>query len=271
MSGIASVFNMLKQKKEGAYIPYICAGDPTMSFSLRLIKALSDAGADIMEIGMPFSDPIADGPLIQGAMQRSIAGKFKTSDIFRLISEARGMGIKQPMVVMTYYNSIMQKGLESFCSELRRSGGDGILVVDLLPEDSAELDAAASGQELDMIRLIATNTPEKRIENILSKSSGFVYVVSVAGITGIRSGIPQSAFDTIARVRRKGDFPLALGFGISSPDDVSSAIRAGASAAVEGSKLISIYESKKDNEAEALAEVKEHASAMKAATRNETQ
>lgn len=267
MNGIAEVFKELERAREGAYIPYVCAGDPSLDFSLRLVETLSEAGADIVEIGIPFSDPIADGPVIQGAMQRSLAGKFGTSDVFRLISDVRKKGIGQPIVVMTYYNSIMQMGLERFCSELDHSGGNGILVVDLLPEDSSNLDAAAAKHHLDMIRLIATSTPDARIDEILSRSSGFAYVVSVAGTTGARRELPQSAFDAIRRAKGRSSLPLALGFGISRPDDVRAAISAGASAAIEGSRLISIYESNIGDEKRALAEVREHASMMKAASK----
>lgn len=270
MSGIDDVFKRLEESNEGAYIPYICAGDPNADFSLKLIKTLSEAGADIFEIGIPFSDPIADGPLIQGAMQRSLQGGFKTSDFFKLISDARSTGIEQPIVAMTYYNSVMQADLDEFCSKLRKSGGDGILVVDLLPEDSAELDVAAAKNSLDIIRLIATSTSDKRIDMILSKASGFAYLISVAGTTGIRNAIPWSAFGKLGTIVHKSKVPLALGFGISNPDDVRSAIEAGASAAVEGSKIISLYAEQMDNEAEALAEIKKHAIEMKVASRRPT-
>lgn len=270
MSGIADVFTGLKKSEEGAYIPYICAGDPTIDFSLKLMTALSEAGADIFELGMPFSDPIADGPVIQGAMQRSLHGGFGTSDLFKLISKARGAGIEQPIVVMTYYNPILQVGPAEFCSRLHKSGGDGILVVDLLPEDSEELDVAAKKSDLDLIRLIAASTSDKRIGMILSKASGFAYVVSVAGTTGVRKSISMSALGMIAKLGHRSEIPLALGFGISNPEDVRSAMMAGASAAVEGSKLISIYAEKLGDEAGALADIKEHATKMKAAARHPT-
>jgi tryptophan synthase alpha chain len=267
MTGISEAFKKLKSSDEGAYIPYICAGDPNIGFSLSLMKALSEAGADIFELGIPFSDPIADGPLIQGAMQRSIRGGFQTSQLFELISSARTAGLNQPIVVMAYYNSIMQAGVAKFCAKLRESGGNGILVVDLLPEDSAELDAAAAKNDLDIIRLIATSTSEERVDMILSKASGFAYVVSVAGTTGVRKEIPKSAFDAVKRITKKSRVPLALGFGISSPGDVRSAIKAGASAAVEGSKLVAIYSEIIDDETKALEEVGKHSAEMKAASR----
>ena len=268
MNTISEVFRKLKSSNEGAYIPYICAGDPDIGFSLSLMKTLSEAGADIFEIGIPFSDPIADGPLIQGAMQRSIKGGFRTSQLFELISDARADGIGQPIVVMTYYNSIMQAGVMKFCTKLHESGGNGILVVDLLPEDSEELDTAAAKNGLDIIRLIATSTSEKRVDMILSKASGFAYVVSVAGTTGLRKEIPKSAFDMIGRIAQKSKVPLALGFGISSADDVRSAIKAGASAAVEGSKIVAIYAGNIGDEVKALSEVKRHSTQMKAASRH---
>jgi tryptophan synthase alpha chain len=270
LSGIDDAFKRLKGSKEGAYIPYICTGDPTSGFSLKLMKALSEAGADIFEVGIPFSDPIADGALIQGAMQRSLTGGFKTPDVFKLISSAREAGIKQPIVVMTYYNSVMHAGVGEFCLKLKKAGGDGILIVDLLPEDSTELDAAASKNGLDLIRLIAVNSSDKRVGMILSKATGFAYVVSVAGTTGVRDALPWSAFGMISKIMDKSKVPLALGFGISKPEDVRSAMAAGASAVVEGSKLISIYAEKLGDEEEALAEVKKHATKMKAATKHQT-
>lgn len=268
MSRIAETFDRLAKSKEGAYIPYICAGDPTREFSLELITELSEAGADIFEIGIPFSDPIADGPVIQGAMQRSLSGGFAVADVFGMISEARTREVTQPIIVMTYYNSILQAGIDRFCAELKNSGGDGILVVDLLPEDSAELDEAAKKRGLDIIRLVAPSTQEDRIRMILSKASGFIYAVSVAGTTGARRELPESAFELIRRMRSATQMPLALGFGISDPTSVRAALKAGASAVIEGSKLISIYADKRSDEVEGLSEVNKHASEMKNATRS---
>jgi tryptophan synthase alpha chain len=269
MSRIADTFDELSKSKEGAYIPYICAGDPSREFSLELMMELSEAGADIFEMGIPFSDPIADGPVVQGAMQRSLSGGFAVADVFGIISEARSKGVEQPIVVMTYYNSILQAGVERFCRELQKSGGDGILVVDLLPEDSGELDVAANKQGLDIIRLVAPSTLEDRVSMIASKATGFIYAVSVAGTTGARRELPKSAFELLRRIRSATRMPVALGFGISDPGSVRAAMKAGASAVVEGSKLISIYAENLSDEVEGLSEVNKHASEMKRATKSE--
>ena len=249
-----------------AFIPYVCAGDPDKRFTVELVKSLAGAGADIIELGMPFSDPVADGPVIQQAMNRSLAAGFRCSDIFELISDLRKDGVIQPIVVMTYYNPVLRMGVGTFCRRLAEAGADGILPVDLPPEESTELDAAASQHGLDVIRLIAPSTSDSRIDYILSKARGFVYVVSVAGTTGARNELPRSAVELLNRVTSRSKLPVVLGFGISSPEHVRAAMSSGASGVVEGSKLISLYSGNMDDRSRALDAVRAHAFQMKAAT-----
>ena len=267
MTRIASTFERLKSEGSGAFIPYVCAGDPDASFTVDLVSSLCGAGADLVELGVPFSDPVADGPVIQGAMARSLSGGFKVSQTFELVTELRSRGLEQPLIIMSYYNPILKFGPAEFCAGLRSSGADGLLVVDLPIEESMEIDKSAAANGLDVIRLIAPTTDEKRLATVLSKGSGFVYVVSVAGTTGARRSLPNSTKELLGRVCSKTHLPVALGFGVSAPEHVSGAIRAGASGVIEGSKLVSLYAEHLGDRRNALANVERHVREMKSAAR----
>lgn len=249
-----------------AYIPYVCAGDPSSDFTLQLVKALCGSGADLLELGLPFSDPIADGPTVQGAMMRSLAAGFRVNDIFRIIADVRDSGICQPIVLMTYSNPVMRMGWDKFCEKLSAAGADGILVVDLPPEESAELEAASSRNSLDIIRLVAPSTSEERLDEILARSTGYVYAVSVSGVTGARGSLNEAGLELVMRAAAKKVAPVALGFGVSRPEHVRRAIFAGASGVVEGSELISTYSRLLPDEDAALSAVTAHVRAMKSAS-----
>lgn len=257
----------MKKTGSGAFIPYVCAGDPDKESTVQIVEALLRGGADVVELGLPFSDPVADGPVIQRSMQRSLSGGFKTSDIMETISTLRSRGMSQPIVVMTYYNPVLKFGVDSFCRGLAEAGADGVLVVDLPLEESMELETIASQYGLDIIRLVAPSTSDSRIDLILAKSSGFVYAVSVAGTTGSREVLPESANKLIGRIVKKSRLPVALGFGISGPQQVRQALEAGASGVVVGSKIISAYSDGSGDRSEALARVEHLSTAMKDATR----
>jgi len=267
MSRLESTFHELRQSGSGAFIPYVCVGDPNKAFTVDLVEVLLRAGADVVELGLPFSDPVADGPVIQNSMQRSLSAGFRTTDIMDTISTLRSRGMTKPVVVMTYYNPVLKFGVEQFCRRLANAGADGILVVDLPLEESEALETIARENALDVIRLVAPSTSDSRIGQILSRSSGFVYVVSVSGTTGARDTLPQSTEVLLERVVKRSSLPVALGFGISDPQQVRSALDAGASGVVVGSKLISVYSDGPSARSEALARVQSFAEAMKAATR----
>ncbi len=266
MSRISERFESLQRSGAGAFIPYVCAGDPDCGFTLAQIERLAKAGADILEIGMPFSDPVADGPVIQGAMNRSLSSGFRTKDLFDLVSSSRRRGVDQPIVIMTYYNPLLRFGIASFCKRLAEAGGDGLLVVDLPPEESKELDSMAKAHGLDIVRLVAPSTSDSRIDFIVSRSSGFVYAVSVAGTTGARDRLPTSAEKLLGRVAARSNIPVVLGFGVSSPSHVRTALSMGASGVVEGSKLISTYSDSLEDREKALDLIERHAKEMKSAT-----
>lgn len=266
MTRIADTFRRLESRGEGAYVPYVCAGDPSPAFTISLVKTLLDSGADIIELGLPFSDPIADGPTIQAAMGRSLSSGMKVGDIFATISSVRSLGQDHPIVLMTYFNPVMKLGVSKFCRRLASSGGDGILVVDLPPEESSELEQAAKENNLDIIRLVAPSTNGPRIDEILAKSSGYVYAVSVSGVTGARDRLESSGLELVNRVASRNALPVALGFGISRPEHVRQAMSAGASGVVEGSELIAMYSRSSGNPETALEMISKHAREMKEAT-----
>jgi len=266
VSRIARTFSSLRNSNSGAYIPYVCAGDPNKEFTIALVESLSSSGADIIELGLPFSDPIADGPTIQKAMNRSIAGGFKVKAVFEIASAIRKKGIERPIVLMTYANPALRMGMGKFCRLASESGADAILPVDIPPEESSELDGFAKDNELDLIRLIAPNTSDARLRFILSRASGFVYAVSVAGVTGARNKLDDSATRLLRDVTSRSSLPVVLGFGISRPEHVRDALLAGAAGVVEGSQLVSLYSSSLDDGSKALKVVADHVAEMKAAT-----
>jgi tryptophan synthase alpha chain len=266
LSRIDDRFSSLRTAHEGAFIPYVCAGDPNSQFTVEQVLRLSKAGADIIELGLPFSDPVADGPVIQAAMGRAIAGGFMTDHLFEVIRSVRAEGVGTPLVVMSYFNPLLQYGVERFCETASKAGADGLLVVDLPPEESEELNGSARSWKIDVIRLVAPSTSDPRLETILSQTSGFVYAVSAAGTTGERASLAASAGPLLQRLRSQTDLPIALGFGISNPTHVREALALGASGVVEGSALISSYSNLLDTPSRALDSVERHARGMKVAT-----
>ncbi|NYT11283.1 MAG: tryptophan synthase subunit alpha [Methanomassiliicoccales archaeon] len=264
MSRIGKVFDSLGDE-EGAYIPYVCTGDPDMEFSIKLVEVLCDSGADILELGIPFSDPVADGRLIQEAMNRSLVGGFRCGHLFEMIRSIREIGLEQPVVVMGYYNTMLQRGLGKFCNDLADVQGDGIIAVDLPMEECKELNGFMMERNLDLINLISPNTPFERRRRILDEARGYAYLVSVAGTTGLRDSLTGKTLEMIRTVSTESELPIALGFGISKPQQARKARDHGAKGVVEGSNLIRIYGSNLQNRRSALNDVEDHARLMKSA------
>ena len=266
MSRIENAFQDALSRGDGAFIAYVCAGDPDPRFTVEQAVRLSDAGADIIELGLPFSDPVADGSVIQGAMNRALSGGFATEDIFQALRSVRGRNVNRPIVIMTYYNPVLQYGPDKFCKAAADAGADGLLVVDLPPEESGDLDNLAVSHGLDVIRLVAPSTSPQRLDEILARASGFVYAVSVAGTTGARAELSLSAGDLVRRVVSRTRLPVALGFGISAPEHVRAALSMGAAGVVEGSGLIAAYSPILSQRSNALDCIEHHARDMKRAT-----
>ncbi len=244
---ISDKFDELKIKDDGALIAYVCAGDGDTT---KIVHALIRGGADIVELGLPFSDPIADGPTIQASIERALDAGMNPDRYFEMV---KGLGVDVPLVVMTYYNLIFKRGLERFVKDCKDSGITGVIVPDLPPEESGELGGYCKGNGVDLIFLVAPTTTGERLEDILTRGTGFLYLVSRLGVTGARDDIAGSTKEVLDRV--KTDKPKAVGFGISSGAQAAEIIKSGAQGVIVGSAFVDIIASGQDVEGrlEALA------------------
>ena len=219
MSRIGEKFEELRLKGEKAFIAFITAGDPDLETTGSLVMELEKRGVDIIELGVPFSDPLADGPTIQAASERALKNKVCLKDILGLVKNLRGR-MESPLVLMTYYNPVYKYGLEKFAGDAARAGVDGVIIPDLPPEEGKELKAHAGKVGLDTIFLVApTSTPE-RIKLVAENSTGFIYYVSLTGVTGARDKLTGTIKPTLRKIRRFTKKPVAVGFGISKPYQV---------------------------------------------------
>lgn len=247
---ISEKFSELREKKEGALICYVMAGDPSAEITGEIVKALVDGGADIIELGFPFSDPVADGPTIQVAGQRSLAAGMDTQRYFELV---KALEVQIPLVCMTYYNPVFRYGVEKFVGQAADAGISGLIVPDIPVEEAADLKGSCEKHGLDLIFLIAPTTTKERIQKILKRGSGFLYLVSRLGVTGARKDISSSTRELLSRVETK--LPKAVGFGISTGKQAEEVRREGADAIIVGSAFVKIIEEGKDvdEKLEALA------------------
>ncbi len=240
MSGerrIARRFAALKSQGRGGLVTFVTAGDPDYETSEKILAGLPEAGADLIEIGMPFSDPMADGPAIQAANLRALASGITLTRTLDLVRGFRKKDAETPVILMGYYNPIYSMGAEKFSQAAREAGADGVIIVDLPPEEEAELKAPIDKAGLDFVRLTTPTSDDHRLDRILPGASGFIYYVSVAGITGTKSAAQTSISDAVARLRRKTKLPVAVGFGIRTPEQAAETSRT-ADAAVVGSALV---------------------------------
>jgi tryptophan synthase alpha chain len=243
MSRIKRTFSELKKRREAALIPFITAGDPDLATTLKIMRALEQGGADCIELGIPFSDPTADGPTIQRASERALKKPISLPAIFRLLRQFRA-GSKVPVILFGYFNPIFRFGLEKFTRQAAEAGADGVLCVDLPPEESAELQRWTDGAGLDLIFLLAPTSGPDRIRLVARKGRGFIYYVSVTGVTGARRALDDNLRAQIERVRKASALPVGVGFGISTPKQAAW-IAGFADAAVVGSALVERIEKAK--------------------------
>ena len=236
MSRIAKRFAALKVEGRAGLVAYLMAGDPDPGTSTRLFEGVAAAGADLIEIGMPFSDPMADGPLIQAAGMRALRSGMTLRKTLALVRHLRARDADTPYVLMGYYNPIYRYGAEAFATDAAAAGVDGLIIVDLPPEEEAELAEPATKAGLDLVRLATPTSDEHRLPAIVERASGFVYYVAIAGITGTRSADPGAVREAVARLRRFTHLPVAVGFGIKTPEQAAEVARAADAAAV-GSAL----------------------------------
>ena len=230
-------FAQLKKERRSAFVTFLMAGDPDPETSLAIIKALPKAGADVIEIGMPFTDPMADGPSIQAAGLRALKAGMTLKKTLALVRDFRKDDDATPLVLMGYYNPIYIYGVDKFLSDAKSAGVDGLIVVDLPPEEDSELCVPAMKAGLNFIRLATPTTDDKRLPAVLANTSGFVYYVSVTGITGGASADSSAVGEAVARIKRHTALPVCVGFGIRTPE-AARAIAAKADGAVVGSALV---------------------------------
>jgi len=235
---IEQKFSELKAKKQCAFVAYICAGDPDFKTSLELLKSMPKAGVDIIELGVPFLDPSGDGPIIENAAKRSIANGMSLKKTLEMAHEFRKTDQKTPLVLMTYYNPILKFGLNKIFKEAEKSGFDAVLIVDLPLEEFSEISVEIAKTKLDLINLIAPTTNQARAKNIAKKSSGFLYLVSMLGITGTRSADISENKKNLKNLRQASDLPIVIGFGIKTPNQAAEFSKIGADGVVIGSTIV---------------------------------
>ena len=237
MSRIASVF---ARAKHTALIPYITVGYPTVETTLKLVPLFASTGCDIVELGIPFSDPLADGATIQRASYEALRRGVTPETCFDVAQELRRR-VKVPLVFMTYYNPVLKFGLKRFCSKCAGVGIDGLIIPDLPPEEGKELEESTRRQGLDLVYLLSPASTEERIKLVTSRSSGFVYLVSLTGVTGTRDRLPEELEGFVARVREKTEKPLCVGFGVSTPEQARRVSRV-ADGVIVGSRIIQLLD-----------------------------
>ena len=232
----------LRSEKRTGVIPYVTLGFPTLEDTMRIVPALERAGAAVIELGVPYSDPLADGPTIQAASYRALQGGMDSRVCLETVRRLREGGVSVPLVFMGYYNPILSYGVEEYAKDCGEAGLDGLIVPDLPPEESGRMHAAASANGLALIAMLAPTSNDERIELGLAHAEGFVYCVSVAGVTGARTSLPATLPEFIARVRARTELPVAVGFGVAERAHVEAIGRV-AEAVVVGSALINVIDS----------------------------
>ena len=238
MSRIEKRFARLKADKRAGLVAYISAGDPDATLGYQILKGLPAAGADLIELGMPFTDPMADGPSVQLAGQRALKGGITVNATFDMVRRFRKeVDNETPILLMGYYNLVYQRGAEKFCKDAAEAGVDGFILVDLPPEEAEALKPHAAAHGLDTVLLTAPTTDDKRLPAVLKYSAGFVYFVSVLGITGTKSATEEAVREHVSRIKRHTRLPVAVGFGIKTPEQAAAVARH-ADAAVVGSAIV---------------------------------
>ena len=234
---IAARFDALKRERRAGLVVYLTCGDPDAATFAALLQGLPAAGADLVEIGMPFSDPMADGPAIQAASLRALKAGMSLKQTIAIVRDFRAHDAATPIVLMGYYNPIYRYGVARFLADAKAAGVDGLIVVDLPPEHDDELCLPALAADIDFIRLATPTTDDKRLPAVLNHTAGFIYYVSIAGITGTKSAQLESIATAVARLKRHSPLPVAVGFGIRTPAQAADVARV-ADAAVVGSALV---------------------------------
>jgi tryptophan synthase alpha chain len=264
LSRISAKLKNLSKKGEGALIAFVTAGDPNPELTPKIVEALAKH-TDIVELGIPFSDPIADGPTIQMASDRALKSNTTPETVREIIKKIRRIN-DVPLVVMTYYNIVFKRGVDEFVKSFAAAGMDGIIVPDLPVEEANELLKATRRHGVNLIMMAAPTTTPERLKLICKKSSGFLYLVSLLGVTGAREKLSNSVGPLISNVRKVSQAPIAVGFGISKPEHVAKIINDGANGAIVGSAFVNLIAKYQKNERRMLKELGELGRSLKAAT-----
>jgi tryptophan synthase alpha chain len=268
MNPIDTLFGDLRARKRAAFMPFVTAGDPDLAFTRELLPAVGGSGADLIEVGFPFSDPIADGPVIQASYTRALEKHIKLADLFSALKDVTTRpGWKTPLVAMASYSLIFKKGPASFIAAAKSAGICGMIVPDLPVEEAEELSQLAADRDFKLILLVTPTTSPERAEKVVKACSGFVYVVSVVGITGQRDQLPAGLRDLLTRLRRMTDLPLCVGFGVSKPHHVRE-LKQIADGVIVGSALVKQLEGAEADRASTLAGVKQLVGDLSGALKN---
>lgn len=261
MSRIENKLTELKEKKQAAFIPYVMAGDPDIETTARIVLELEKSGADIVELGVPFSDPLADGPTIQRAAIRALKQKANLKKIFALVKELRKSS-EIPVILMLYYNLVHKYGEEKFAEDSKRAGVDGFIVPDLPPEEASTLSAHCESRGLDLIFLLAPTSDDDRINMVAGSGGGFIYYVSLTGVTGARTSMSTGIDKAVRKIKRMSKKPVCVGFGISNPEQAGQMAKI-ADGVIVGSAIVGKIE-KAANPDEAVREAGKFARELKA-------
>jgi tryptophan synthase alpha chain len=237
MTTVSQVFKTLREKEQCAFIPFLTAGDPDLETTAKAIRLLDQSGADLIELGVPYSDPLADGPVIQAAATRALQKGVTLEDVLSLVKSAQ-TEIKAPIILFTYYNPIFYRGIEVFLSQIAQAGVKGLVVPDLPLEEAESLLKPASEMGIEVTLLVAPTSPPERIKAIAQQSQGFIYLVSVTGVTGMRSQVATRVEDLLKSLRQTTDKPIGVGFGISEPKHALQVKKWGADAVIVGSAIV---------------------------------
>jgi len=221
---IAAAFEAVRREQRAALMPYFTLGYPDRQTSLAIVTAIAQAGADLIELGIPFSDPLADGPTIQRSTQIALEAGANLAGCLEMVAELRRINVVQPLILMGYFNPILAYGLERFVAQAAEAGADGFIVPDLPPEEAGEMEAACRAHGLALVYLVAPTSTPNRLALAARRTSGFLYLVSLTGVTGVRASLPPDLRAFVARVRAQArpDLPLAVGFGISTPEQAAA-------------------------------------------------
>jgi tryptophan synthase alpha chain len=254
MTRIEQRINNLKTQKKSGLVAFVTAGDPDLATSLEILKTLSESGADIIEIGMPFSDPMADGPTIQRSSHRALANGITVKKTLTLVKDFRKTNQTTPIILMGYFNPILNYGIEKFAQDAKKSGVDGLIIVDLPPEESNEITPSLKKHKIDFIRLIAPTSDAERIQKIAHDASGFLYYISIAGITGTKSADLKQVQKNVTLIRKISKLPIAIGFGIKTAKQAKESAKV-ADLIVVGSAFCQIVEDNLDNKNKISAKI----------------